>query len=64
MIGVTEIAKAYETMPYGEFKAQTGYEAELYHGDWKAAVQPIMSATFIGIFHLTAIRMGKLIGLY
>ena len=33
MIGVTEIAKTYETMPHGEFKAQTGYEAELYHGE-------------------------------
>lgn len=30
-IGITETAKAYETMPYEEFKRRTGNEAEFYH---------------------------------
>lgn len=29
---ITEAAKGYETMPYEEFKKQTGNEAEFYHG--------------------------------
>lgn len=33
VIGITETAAAYESMPYGEFVEQTGNEAEFYHGD-------------------------------
>lgn len=33
VIGITETAKAYETMSYEEFKSQTGNAAEFYHAD-------------------------------
>lgn len=32
-ISVADTAKEYETMSYGEFKKQTGNEAEFYHAD-------------------------------
>ena len=31
IIGITGVLKEYESLPYGEFKKQTGREAELYH---------------------------------
>ena len=31
-MAVAETAKAYEAMPYGTFREQTGTEAEFYHG--------------------------------
>lgn len=32
-MGITKTAKRYEAIPYGEFKEETGNEAEFYHGD-------------------------------
>lgn len=46
-IDVTKSVKAYETMSYGEFKEQTGNEAESYHGDRFAGEIPDSSVYVI-----------------
>lgn len=48
-ISIAKTAKEYGEMPYGEFKAQTGNEAEFYHGDRFIAEIPDSSLCVIYI---------------